>query len=122
MKKLIAIISGVSLAVLIGGVSLAEDQEDVEEAISTEAETKQMCPKHDKMMEEVMTEDEALVASAPDVATEVKADTESIEVTSEDTLETKQSEDTEVTQAADVTQPEEKEATEEAVKKHKCKK
>ncbi len=122
MKKLIAIISGVSLAVLIGGVSLAEDQEDVEEAISTEAETKQMCPKHDKMMEEVMTEDKALVASAPDVATEVEADTESIEVTSEDTLETKQSEDTEVTEATDVTQPEEKEATEEAVKKHKCKK
>ena len=122
MKKLIALISGISMAVLIGGVSLAEDQEAVDEAVSTEAETKQTCPMHEKMMEKVMMEDEALVASAPDVATEVEADTESTEVTSEATLETKQSEDTEVTEAADVTQPEEKQATEEAVKKHKCKK
>ena len=122
MKKLIAIISGVSLAVLIGGVSLAENQEDVEEAISTEAETKQMCPKHDKMMEKVMMGDEALVASAPDVATEVEADTESIQVTSEAAVETKQSEVTEVTETTDVSQPEETEATEEAMKKHKCKK
>jgi len=41
MKKLIAIISGVSMAALIGGVSLAEDQEVVEEASCTEAETYQ---------------------------------------------------------------------------------
>lgn len=122
MKKLIALISGISMAVLIGGVSLAEDQEAVDEAVSTEAEAKQTCPMHEKMMEKVMMEDEALVASAPDVATEVEADTESIEVTSEAAVETKQSEVTEVTETTDVSQPEETETTEEVMKKHKCKK